>query len=133
MPCAATGRDEDCTGDLAKKWQPRFRDDRPTIDPTGAEVLAYIAGRDELISAAAAKCVLEKIEADLADSGVPATICVDPEATHNPLIAPQLAWITRWLNSRLLGRAEPETCPGTAALGAAFAELECTSPGGNVD
>jgi Alpha/beta hydrolase family len=133
MACAATGRDEDCASDLAKTWQPRFRADRPTLDPSGAEVLAYVAGRDELISAGSTKCGLEKIEADLAESDVPPTTCVDAEATHDTLIRPQLSWVMRWLNSRLLGSAEPEACPGTAELGEAFAELECTSPGGNVD
>jgi pimeloyl-ACP methyl ester carboxylesterase len=133
MPCAATGRDEDCTGDVAKQWQPRFRADRPTLDPNGAEVLAFVAGRDELNSAGTTKCTLEKLEADLADSDEPLTICADPEATHDTLLRPRFSWMMSWLRSRLLGGAEPEACPGTAALGEAFAEQACTSPGGNVD
>lgn len=47
MPCAATGRDEDCATDLGRKWQPRFRADRPTLRPDDAEVLAYIAGQSD--------------------------------------------------------------------------------------
>lgn len=133
VPCATTGKDEDCTSELAQKWRPRFRADRPTLDPHGADVLEWIAGQDELITLSNYRCGIDKIREDLAHSAVNYKICVDRPSGHGPAFGRQLGWFTQWLDSTFLGAEPPEDCPGEESLGQSFQDLECGPPAGNND
>jgi pimeloyl-ACP methyl ester carboxylesterase len=131
VPCATTGKDEDCTSELAKTWRPRFQADRPALDPKGADVLEWIAGQDELITLNNYRCGIDKIRADLAHSKVAYKICVDRPSGHSPIWGRQIAWLTQWLDAKFLGAAAPAACAGEDSLGPSFKELGCTPPGNN--
>jgi len=124
---------EACGSPLASTWHNRFRADRPPLDRSGAPVLMWAAKNDRVIDPSLSKCAIDKIASDL-PAGSPAkfTFCGDDDADHESLIGDQLGWITRWIEARARGAAEPEACPGESAIQGSE-PLSCLTPPGNVD
>ena len=81
-----------------------------------------------------AKCAFDKISSDLPPNSGSAffKFCGDSGADHESLIGNQLSWITRWIEARSRGGAEPESCPGIEAL-QGDGPLTCRTPPGNED
>jgi pimeloyl-ACP methyl ester carboxylesterase len=131
--CGASGGAA-CSGGLAGTWESRFRADRPRLDTSGAPVLMWGAKADLVIQPALTKCAIDKIASDLPPNSRPAAFkfCGDSAADHESLIGNQLGWITRWIEARARGGAEPAACPGEQAL-QSEGPLMCLTPPGNSD
>jgi pimeloyl-ACP methyl ester carboxylesterase len=129
--CGIVGGDA-CASGIGGTWETRFRADRPKLDRNGAPVLMWQGALDAVIPTPFAKCAIDKIAADLPANGGSAkfTLCGDADADHETLLPRNVAWVTRWIDARTLGAAEPPVCPGESALGG---PLMCPEPPGNVD
>jgi hypothetical protein len=120
--------DADCRSEPAASWIKRFRADRPASDPRGAEVLMWVGGRDAASPPSLAQCGIDKITSDFAAPGATAelTVCADRDADHETLLSNNVAWTARWIASRTLGAAAPESCPTLSSLPLAPGEtLDC--------
>jgi hypothetical protein len=133
--CALTSRSEDCSSDRAQTWQKRFRADRPTLDPRGADILVWQAANDLIVRPALGRCAIDKIQLDLSVAGASArfTGCADRDADHNDLVARNVSWVARWIDHRTLGGRAPTACPDQAALELEEETLVCPEPPGNTD
>ena len=123
-----------CNSGIAATWEQRFKADRPRLDRSGAPVLMWGGGQDVVIEPDVAKCAFDKISSDLPPNSGSAffKVCGDSGADHESLIGNQLSWITRWIEARSRGGAEPESCPGIEAL-QGDGPLTCRTPPGNED
>lgn len=134
---------EDCTKPPADVWDPRFKKDRPALDPQGAPILIWQGGLDQTVSPGYAKCGFDKIRADLGASADKLKVCGDPTAIHGAFVGDPvnlsdgitrrgMDWVNAWLSARTLGTAEPAACAGEEAL-AVGGTLTCAAPPKNVD
>jgi hypothetical protein len=132
--CGLAG-DGSCETGPAAIWWPRFRADRPHIDPQGAEILLWQGAQDALVAPPLAQCGIEKITMDLSGpaASTKLTICGDRDADHQILLDRHVGWVARWIAARTLGEPEPEACPGHDELLPDDGELTCLTPPGNAD
>jgi pimeloyl-ACP methyl ester carboxylesterase len=130
-PCGVSGGSA-CTSGLAATWERRFRADRPKLDAAGAPVVLWQGANDLVINPLLAKCGIDKISADLPPSSRTAkfTQCGDPVAAHEDLLSNQMGWVTRWIDARALGTAEPAACQTLESI---TGPLMCLTPPGNQD
>jgi pimeloyl-ACP methyl ester carboxylesterase len=133
--CALTSLPQDCSTELAKTWQARFRADRPTLDPRGADILVWQAANDVPVPPTLGRCAVDKIMADLSVAKATArvSVCGDRDADHNDLVSRNVSWVARWIESRTLHTPAPSTCPGQEALAPEGETLACPDPPGNID
>ena len=109
--CALGGN---CTDPLAAKWKARFLEDRPTLDPTGAPVLAMFGGADTFITVGRATCVKGKFDADLAAATNPTTTvsyCYNSAAGHrDPVRNTDADYLMSWIANKAGIGAAPAAC-----------------------
>ncbi|HQP34927.1 MAG TPA: alpha/beta fold hydrolase [Polyangiaceae bacterium] len=129
-----------CMGDNADKWMPRFKADRPSIDPHGPPIVVWAGGLDSSITPGRIQCMLERFDANLAAATDPTTtirVCADPTAVHSGFVGdrPDLSdgitrrsmdWVDQWIAARTLGEAEPPVCLDETGL--STEPLECETP-----
>ncbi|MBI5536799.1 MAG: alpha/beta fold hydrolase [Deltaproteobacteria bacterium] len=139
--CALGGS---CTAPPADKWDPRFKKDRPALDPQGAPILIWQGALDHTVTAGYAKCGFDKIRADLGASADKLKVCGDPTAIHGGFIGDEvnlsdgitrrgMDWVNEWISARTLGTPEPAACAGEEALAGSGGTLVCATPPKNVD
>ncbi len=119
-----------CDAELAKTWLPRFRADRPAVDPKGAPIVIWHGGKDDGVAVDRAQCGVDKLVRDGATSIV--TACGDPEAGHDGIVERQMSWLDGWIDARVRGVDSPG-CTAFATLGPGGAAATCATPPTNDD
>jgi pimeloyl-ACP methyl ester carboxylesterase len=102
------GRDKAAcdTNPLSKKWEKRFKADRPKLDRNGAPIVLWHGAFDAVVPTPLAGCANDKITSDLSGTNK-YRFCGDLEADHDQILSRDLAWVTRWIDARALGTPEP--------------------------
>ena len=118
-----------CSGGLAGTWETRFRADRPRLDAAGAPVVVWSGAGDVVIDPYLTKCGIDRIASDLQSRF---KFCGDRGGDHETVIGNQLSWVTRWIEARARGGAEPAACEGESAI-TPPGGLACLDPPGNQD
>jgi pimeloyl-ACP methyl ester carboxylesterase len=91
-------------------WEKRFKADRPKVDKKGAPIVLWHGAADPVVPVPFASCAYNKIASDVSGGTTPFTFCGDQTANHDQILSNDLAWVTRWIDARALGGAEPEAC-----------------------
>jgi hypothetical protein len=121
---------EACETPLGQKWEPRFRADRPQLDPSGAPVVLWQGAQDQLITPDLAKCGVEKIQRDPSPSF---KLCGDAAADHETIESRNTAWVTKWIEARTQGAPDTLACPGEEAFQNSIVPFVCPDIPGNED
>lgn len=120
-----------CATEPAATWVPRFRADRPHLDPQGADIVMWQGAEDHLASTEFAQCAIDKINADFAvpETTAAYTLCGDRDAAHETILSRNMSWTAQWIASRTGDAPEPAPCAGRSELLPEEGELECPLPG----
>ncbi len=116
----AAGLGNPCGDELCRKWDARFKADRPhlTGDLAKVPILLPYGGKDTTIGNDRMACVLDRLDTDKAKY----TLCFEPETDHTGIVNVRSDYVSEWIAARTLDGPEPAACPAT------FARPACATP-----
>lgn len=106
--CAALTVGTDCTQGQAPTWLARWKEDRPSLDASGAPVLIFYGGMDAYVKPGFAQCARDKFMMDNTDSII--SYCYDAAATHAALVRLDTDYVNKWIAFKAGIGPDPGAC-----------------------
>ena len=92
--------------DTCNKWLTRFDNDRPHIAGVTTPVFIAYGGHDPILTPDWAKCVFDRLRADL----VKFDVCYDSTANGASIVSTEASYVNDWLAFKTMGGDDPGPC-----------------------